>query len=126
MKTVGRIFTSAVLGIVVLCGALGMLGACSNQSSAPASIVGSSAASSAATQALSESERSSEEDWEKLNSAIQKAEAYTDLSIYTQESAELLRQSRDWAYRVAMDEGCSRSDVTAAAIQLESVMLIMQ
>lgn len=110
----------------MLCGALGLLGACSSQGSAAAPAGESSSAPSVTTQALPESERPSEEDWVRLNSAIQKAEAYTDLSIYTTETADLLDQSRKWAYRVALDEECSKSDINAAAQQLESLMMVME
>lgn len=103
MKSAGQMLISAVLGIVVMFGALGFLGACSNQDV--------DSPSSQPTQNALTPEAPNEEDWAWLNDAYQRAQAYSDLSLYTDETAELMKDSRNMALRTMSNEDSSKSDV---------------
>lgn len=117
MKTLSQTLGSAALSAIVLFGALGLLGYWSNQST--------DKPDDQSMQSVAVSDVPSEEDWVWLDNAYQRALTYDDLSLYTDETAELMERSRDMAARV-MRCGSSRSQVRGAAQQLESVMLIMK
>lgn len=124
MKVLGQIFTSAVLGILVLFGALGFLGACSNQG-ASISTAASTESSAAAGEISITLDAPTETDWERLDAAIQEAETYTDLTVYSDEVADLFTRSLENAKMSFNDPGITAILVTSRAQQLESLMLVM-
>ncbi len=124
MKTVGQMMTSVVLGIVLLCGALGFLGACSNQGAAT-SISAGTESSSAAGEVSVATDAPAQEDWDRLNAAIQDAEAYADLSAYSVDVVDLFTRALEDARASFDDPGITGSLVAGRAQQLESMMVVM-
>ena len=95
--------TSTVLGITLLCGALGFLGACSGQGTATSTSTGAASSSAAG----------------------EDAEAYTDLSVYSAEVADLFTRSLENARASFDDPNMTSSQVAGRAQQLESMMVVM-
>lgn len=123
MKALGQMAVSAILGIVVLCGALGFLGACSNQGAATSTPAGTDNSSAAEIPVAMDAP--APEDWERLDAAIQEAEAYTDLTVYSDEVADLFTRSLENARTSFGDPGVTSSQVAGRAQQLESLMMVM-
>ncbi len=116
--------TSTVLGITLLCGALGFLGACSGQGTATSTSTGA-ASSSAAGEVSVAMDAPTQEDWARLAAAVQDAEAYTDLSVYSAEVADLFTRSLENARASFDDPNMTSSQVAGRAQQLESMMVVM-
>lgn len=65
------------------------------------------------------------EDWERLDAAIQKAEAYTDLSVYSDDVIYLFVRALENARASIDDPGVTKSLARSRAQQLESMMVVM-
>lgn len=124
MKTLGQMVISAVLGIVLLFGVLGFLGACSNQDAATSTPAGIEDPSAAAEIPVA-MDAPAPEDWERLDAVIQDAETYTDLNRYSDEVADLFTRSLENARASFDDPGITKSQVAGRAQQLESLMMVM-